>query len=119
MPIRYSLNMMGPWHEGWYRERGLTRKATKVLEKDSFLSDKKAGDVVEYEEITEYYSAGRVDIYGTGPYPDEMGVPPMRSDDWNNFGDWLWTFETDDVWTLQQLVEMYERVNPKIRWWKE
>jgi len=120
MAISYSLNMMGPWHEGWYRERGLTRKTTKVLEKDSLLSDKKAGDVIEYEEITEYYSAGRVDIYGDDPYPDEVSVPPMKSEDWNRFGDWLNTFETDDKWNLKQLVEMYERrANSKIRWWKE
>jgi len=31
----------------------------------------------------------------------------------------LETFETDDVWTLEQLVELYERTNPKIRWSKE
>jgi len=43
----------------------------------------------------------------------------MRSEDWNNFGDWLWDFETDDKWNLKQLVAEYEKSNPKIRWWKE
>jgi hypothetical protein len=110
---------MGPWNEDWYIERGLTRKKTIVLEKDSLISNLKAGDVLEINEITEYYCAGRVDIYGNDPYPDEVSVPPMRSEDWNNFGEWLHTFETDDKWNLKQLVEMYERANPKIRWWKE
>ena len=119
MAIRYSLNMMGPWHTGWYIERGLTEKKTIVLEKDSLISDLKAGDSVEIDEILEYYSAGRLEIYGDDFYPDERAVPPMRSDDWNNFDDWLRTFETDDKWTLSQLVEMYERANPKIRWWKD
>jgi hypothetical protein len=119
MQITYSLNMMGPWHTGWYIERGLTEKKTIVLEKDSLISDLKAGDTVEIDEITEYYSAGRLEIYGKDLYPDERAVPPMRSDDWNNFDDWLRTFETDDKWTLQQLVEMYEKDNPKIRWWEE
>ena len=40
----------------------------------------------------------------------------MRSEDWETFGAWLETFETDDMWNLKQLVLMYERFNPKIRW---
>ena len=55
---------------------------------------------------------GDTDIY----YGDEIGVPPMRSEDWGRFSDWLDTVETDFMWTLDQLVEMYERKNPKIRW---
>jgi hypothetical protein len=43
----------------------------------------------------------------------------MTSEDWYRFGNWLETFETDDVWTLEQLVELYERANPKITWDKQ
>jgi len=43
-------------------------------------------------------------------------VPPMLSLDWCRFGRWLDTLETDDVWTLDQLVELYERANPPITW---
>ena len=95
---RYSTNWMGPVTLWWYEERGL-------------LNDKK--------EITEHYSCGRLDVRGgniESIYGDEIGVPPMRSEDWETFGAWLETFETDDMWNLKQLVLMYERFNPKIRW---
>ena len=120
--IRYTTNQMGPWHLDWYRERGLTKRVTKVLDKDSPFSDKKKGDVVEYDEITEHYAGGRLDFwnpYSDSMYPDEMGVPLMRAEDWRSFGDWLNTYETDDVLTLEQLVYVYEQKNPPIRWWKE
>jgi hypothetical protein len=26
------------------------------------------------------------------------------------------TFETDDVWNLKDIIELYERENPKITW---
>jgi len=89
---------MGPVTLWWYEERGL-------------LNDKR--------EITEHYSCGRIDVRGGNTdtyYGDEIGVPPMRSEDWETFGAWLETFETDDMWNLKQLVLMYERFNPKIRW---
>lgn len=119
MAVRYSTNWMGVANLQWYRDRGFTKKATKVLEKDSAITDRKAGDVIELEEITEHYSAGRIDVRGTDdPWGDEMGVPPMRSEDWHSFGAWLDTFETDHTWTLRELVEMYERTHAKIRWAK-
>jgi len=95
---RYSTNWMGPAGLWWYEERGL-------------LNDKK--------EIAEHYSCGRIDVRGGDTdiyYGDEIGVPPMRSEDWGRFSDWLYTVETDFMWTLDQLVELYERENPKIRW---
>jgi hypothetical protein len=81
------------------------------------ITGRKAGEQYEIEEITTHYSCGRIDVMGTDdPYGEEIGVPPMRSEDWYRFGVWLETFETDAVWTLDQLVELYERANPKIRW---
>jgi hypothetical protein len=47
---------------------------------------------------------------------DRTVYPRVPREDWSRFGDWLDTFETDFMWTLDQLVEMYERSNPKIRW---
>lgn len=124
MAIRYSTNWMGPVSMDWYRERGLTRRVTKVVTEDSILVElgrRKVGDVLEYDEITTHYAGGRIDIYGEGlgPHGDEMSLPIMRGDCWNQFSEWLETFETDDVWTLDQLVELYERKNPKIVWAKE
>jgi hypothetical protein len=42
----------------------------------------------------------------------------MKSEDWRRFGDWLWDLETDELWTLHQLVAEYERANPAITWLK-
>ena len=42
------------------------------------------------------------------PHGDELGLPIMHGEDYNRFSAWLETFETDDVWTLDQLVEIYE-----------
>ena len=120
--VRYSTNCMGPWHLEWYRKRGLTQKVSRVLEKDSPFSDKKAGDVIEYEEITEHYAGGRIDFwnpYNNSFYSNEMGVPLMRAEDWNSFSQWLDKFETYEVLTLEQLTNEYEKTNPPIRWWIE
>jgi hypothetical protein len=122
MKVRYSTNWMGVANMQWYRDRGLTKKVTKVLENDSIITTRKAGDIVEIEEITEPYSCGRLDFwnpYNDSMFSDELSVPPMRNEDWSSFGDWLDTFETDDVLNLDQLVELYEQTNPKIRWAKE
>jgi hypothetical protein len=95
---RYSTNWMGPVALWWYEERGL-------------LNDKR--------EITEHYSCGRLDVRGGDTdiyYGDEIGVPPMRSEDWGTFGEWLDTFRTDTMWSLAEIVKEYEKTNPKIRW---
>ena len=51
MKVRYSTNWMGVANMQWYRDRGLTKKVTKVLENDSIITTRKAGDIVEIEEI--------------------------------------------------------------------
>jgi len=116
--ISYSINWMGVVNMQWYRDRGLTRTVHKVMEKDSVFSDQwKMGDLVQREEITQEYSCGRIDVGGTGdPYGDEIDVPPMQHESWLEFGNWLWNFKTDEMWTLDQLVAEYEKTNPKIKW---
>jgi hypothetical protein len=102
----------------WFRKRGLTEIKIVVQKEDSKYTDRKKGDTYELEEVTQGWHGGRIDIRGEGlgPYGDEMSLPIMRGDCYSQFSDWLDTFETDDVWTLDQLVEMYERTNPKIIW---
>jgi len=121
MPVRYSINWMGVVNLKWYEDRGLLKKIKRTLTEDSTLTNRKAGDVVEYSEIIQEYSCGRIDCRGEdlGQFGDEIGVDPMKAESWHRFGNWLNTFETDAMWTLEELVEMYERVNPKIEWWIE
>lgn len=96
--ITYSTNWMGPINRKWIEENG------------------------------NGWAAGRIDIFGdiitNGEYL-EIGLPMMDKHDWNNFTRWLEGdydskgFETETVWTLDQLVEEYEKTNPKITWWKK
>lgn len=124
MPIRYSTNWMGPVALSWYRDRGLTKTVTKTLEKDSPFTDRKSGDVVTYDEITEHYCCGRIDIRGTDGggnwIHDEHGLEPMKAKDWNELSDWLDTVETDFVWSKRDLISNYERfIGRPIEWWEE
>lgn len=106
--ITYSTNWMGPVSLKWYEDRNLTTTKT-IMVKDQ---------LVETVDITQQWAGGRIDIRGEGLgiYGEEMSLPIMHRDCYNSFSDWLDTFETDDVWTLAQLVEMYEKDNPKIIW---
>jgi hypothetical protein len=108
---------MGPISLDWYRKRGLTTLEHHVQEQDNPYTGRKAGELYTLELINHNYSCGRIDVRGTSDsYGEEIGVPPMLSLDWARFGRWLDTLETDAVWTLDQLVKLYERDNPKITW---
>ena len=121
MPIRYSTNWMGVASLQWYRDRGLTKRVSKTLTEDSQLTNRKAGDTFEYDEILQEYSCGRIDCRGDGlgPFGDEIGVDPMTTQSWARFSKWLSDIETHDMWTMKQLVDLYEQTNPKIEWWVE
>ena len=76
------------------------------------------GKSIETKDIIEQWAGGRIDVRGgnTGTYGDEIGLPVMRGDCYRQFSDWLETYETDEMWSLKDLVWMYERANPKIEW---
>lgn len=119
--ITYSTNWMGPVNMDWYRQRGLVESREHVLDENSITvkqGKNQAGDVVEHEHVTEHWCGGRIDVRGDGlgPYGDELGLPVMRGDCYQQFSDWLATVCTKRVWTLAQLVERYEKTNPKIVW---
>ena len=121
--ISYSTNWMGPVSQEWYRDRGLTKTVTKTVETKviSELFGKPIGETVELEEITERWAAGRIDIYGLDEKEYyggmcEYGVPPMRSEDWNRFSEWLDNFVTETLWDFEDIIAEYEKTNPKITW---
>lgn len=108
--ITYSTNWMGPISTDWYKSRGLTRVVTKTF----------GNETLTYDEITENWSGGRIDVYGTGdPYNQEIGLPIMRDDDYRRFSKWLSDLRTEKMLSLNELVSMYEETNPKIEWWKD
>jgi len=71
------------------------------------------------------WSAGRMDIYGLDPEEywggrSEYALAPMRTEDWNDFGDWLQNFETEELLELEDIIARYEQDTGRvIRWWKE
>lgn len=119
--IKYSTNWMGPVSLQWYKDRGLVEHKQHILGTDSTLNpNRKKGDIVEYDDIIEQYACGRIDVYGTDePFPEEISLPIMKGSDWNRFSDWLREFSTEEMWTLEQLVEEFEKTNDPINWWKE
>jgi len=101
--ITYSTNWMGPVNMNWYRDRGL-------------LDSKGV--------VTLYYSAGRIDIRdGSKEGYDgwhEYSLPPMHGEDWNDFSEWLESFQTNELWELEDIVKLYESASGrKIRWWED
>ena len=88
--IHYSTNWMGPINTGWIKENGTD------------------------------WSGGRIDVFGDGIEPTEIGLPVMKTEDWRRFTPWLDKFTTvERVWTLDEIVKEYETTNPKITWWKK
>ena len=121
--ISYSTNWMGPINMNWYRERGLTKKVSKVLEEGQVFYPKGLGpgDVWEYDEITTQYSAGRIDIRDSSKNGydgwNEYSVEPMHGEDWNALGDWLWDFVSEELIPYKELIAMFEeQYGKKIRW---
>jgi hypothetical protein len=108
--ITYSTNWMGPASIDWFKNQGLTRVVTKNF----------GNETLTYDEITENWIGGRIDVYGTGdPYNQEIGLPIMRDDDYGRFSKWLSGIRTEKMLSLDELVSMYEQDNAKIIWWKE
>ena len=44
-------------------------------------------------------------------------LPIMHGEDWNDFGDWLESFQTHELWEFDDIIKLYEDVSGrKIRW---
>lgn len=119
--ISYSTNFMGPVNMDWFRERGLTKTVREVLEEDQKFGKLKKGEVLEYDEVTESYSAGRIDIRDDTKYGydgwDEYSLAPMRTEDWNRLSDWLDNLETERQWGKSELLDAFEEeTGYRIRW---
>jgi len=91
--VSYFLNFMGPINRDWIIKNGNNWCGGRI--------DVSGLDYFEYYE-------GRT----------ELGVPLMHAEDWRSFGNWLWEFNSESMLNLEQLVSIYERENPKIRWFE-
>jgi hypothetical protein len=113
---------MGPANMKWYRDRGLTKIVSEVLEEDQTFGDLKAGDTWTYEVITTDCSCGRIDIRGLDDKEywngwDEYSVEPMHSEDWEALSDYLWDLTTETKLSYNDLIESFEKhYGKKIRW---
>ena len=107
----YSVNWMGPVATSWYEKRDIP-----------FVVKETSGKhlpKIEYKDYLESYSGGRIDIRGDteSPWGDEYGVAPMRTEDWNAFGDWLDDLDTTYQWTYRELLAGFVRqTGTAIRW---
>lgn len=102
---------MGPVSLDWYKTRGLTETTKHIAEHDCMFYNR--GDTYTTTKITAHYSCGRIDINNG----DEIGVPPMRSEDWQSFSDWLDDVETMSVWSLDNLITAYQNQTGKTIHW--
>ena len=113
--ITYSTNWMGPVSTRWYEERDIPFELRMTSGK--FIQPPR-----EYKHYLESYSCGRIDIRGLDEEENyggwgEYSVAPMRTEDWNDFGDWLDELETYELTTYEELIDQFEHHNGKsIRW---
>ena len=120
--ITYSTNWMGPISMDWFRERGLTEEVEQTVDSEMMAEIRglDIGDAYTITEVTTYYSGGRIDIRGVPdePWGLEYGLPPMHGEDWNDFSDWLESFQTHELWEFDDIITQYENATGrKIRWW--
>ena len=112
--ISYSTNWMGPVSTRWYEKNNIPY----VLK----MSSGRLGPIKEYKSYTESYSCGRIDIYGLDENEyyagkSEYRVSPMRTEDWNDFGEWLAKIECKVQIRYDTLIHMFEVTHKrKIRW---
>jgi len=115
---------MGPVTTDWYRERGLTqmKKATVLSDVISRITCRNIGETYEVEDITQHYSAGRIDIYGLDEKEyyngmSEYGIAPMKTESWNLLTDWLDGLETERLVSYNDLIKRFENeTGHKIKW---
>lgn len=104
---------MGPISLDWFGQRGLTVEETRWS--DFFQKE------ITFTNITENWMGGRIDVYGTDdPYGEEIALPIMHESDWHRFSHWLDNYKTENVETLDKILETYyNNGNSEIRWWKD
>lgn len=87
--VHYSMVWMGPISADWIKQNG---------------ND---------------WSAGRMDTDHGSPHTDEIGVPVMKTEDWDRLSQWLRTYTSVGLKTLDEIVIDFEnQTGASIRWWK-
>ena len=108
----------------WYRDHGLTKMVSKVLDKDQVFGNLKKGDTWTHETITTNYYGGRIDIRDSSKdgYDgwDEYAVAPMHYEDWCALHKFLDRLHGETVIPYDSLIMLFEaEYGKKIRWAKD
>lgn len=112
--ITYSTNFMGPIAIPWYENNKIPyQQITRI--------NPITGTKTTTKKFMKNYAGGRIDVRGTeDPYGLEIGVPIMEAESWNELQQFLWTFTSKEVLTLQQIVQALEdETGFSIVWFKE
>ena len=112
--ITYSTNFMGPISVKWYEDNKIPYQSITRINPNT-------GNKTTIKKFMKQYAGGRLDDNGTGePFGVELGVPIMESESWNILQEFLWTFTSEEVLTLQQIVQALEdETGFSIVWFKE
>ena len=106
---------MGPVSNKWYEDNNIP------YTEGSFYSKIKNKTIV-YKKYKTHYCCGRIDVHGIPdePYGVEYGVDLMDNESWCHFGLWLGMLETEILYTLEELIQKFEKeTNYKIKWFKK
>ena len=112
--ITYSTNFMGPISVKWYEDNKIPYQSITRI-------NPYTGNKTTIKKFMKQYAGGRLDVNGTGePFGQEIGVPIMEAESWNELQEFLWTFSSDKVLTLEQIVQALEdETGFRIVWFKE
>lgn len=116
--VTYSTNFMGPVSYDWYDRHNIPFVWKDIPPNKYF---KEGGRVKEYEY---HCYGGRIDIYGLDHdnYYDgksEISLPVMKGESWEILTEWLDTFASENVLSLEELLAVLkEETGHEIQWVK-
>lgn len=71
------------------------------------------------KEHGDHWATGRMDLDGPSlePFGGSYGVDPMHQEDWSLLGDWCIRYQTEELKSLEEVIEDFEKeTGNKIRW---
>lgn len=112
--ITYSTNFMGPLSTKWYEDNKIPYQSITRINPIT-------GNKTTIKKFMKQYAGGRLDVGGTGePFGTELGVPIMEMESWNILQEFLWTFSSKEVLTLEQIITaLADETGHEVVWFKD